>query len=194
VEGRSGAFFVGVCVLLCIVLLVRARGGGRAWRAAQDEVQWATPESTGGDQAFREGWLKGRRHRVTGEPLEVLCAPLPPGSMISAAAHMPHGVECREVGRGTRLCTLFACECDDPSPAPRYRQHCTRGASLLFTFDPAWCASVCTDAKPDPEEKLVRSPERRKGGYAVSPEVLQAAMEGRIKTVRAGRKNFFTMY
>ena len=48
--------------------------------------------------------------------------------------------------------------------------------------------------KPDPEEKLVRSPERRKGGYAVSPEVLQAAMEGRIKTVRAGRKNFFTMY
>ena len=46
---------------------------------------------------------------LIGEPLEILYVDLPPGSMVSAAAHMPHGVEPREEGRGTRLCTLFAC-------------------------------------------------------------------------------------
>ena len=49
-------------------------------------------------------------------------------------------------------------------------------------------------AKPDPEEELVRSPERRAGGYAVSPEVLEAAKAGKIPNVPAGEKNLFTMY
>ena len=50
-------------------------------------------------------------------------------------------------------------------------------------------------AKPDPLGKLVRSPERREGGYAVSPEVLQAAIDGRLApTVKKGPQNFFTSY
>jgi hypothetical protein len=53
---------------------------------------------------------------------------------------------------------------------------------------------VCRYAKPDPEGKLVRSPERRAGGYAVSPEVLEAAKAGKIPNVPAGEKNLFTMY
>ena len=123
-----------------------------------DPVSWVTEDSLGGDEAFREGWLQGKKHRITGEPLDILCVDLPPGSMVSAAAHMPHGVEHRAMGRGTRLCTLFAY------------------------------------AKPDPEGLLVRSPERRAGGYAVSPEVLEAACAGKILTVRPGPKNFFTMH
>ena len=129
---------------------------------------------------------------MTGEPLEILHVALPPGSMVSAAAHMPHGVEPRKVGRGTRLCTLFAY------------------------------------AKPDPLMQLVRSSERRAGGYAgkcespldficcrhilashaasshdsratidppaVSPELLAAARAGKIPTVQAGERNIFTMY
>ena len=50
-------------------------------------------------------------------------------------------------------------------------------------------------AKPDPQRRLVRSPERRAGGYAVSPEVLQAATEGRLgPTVAGGPRNFFSTY
>ena len=85
--------------------------GGHLERSVnlQEPVAWATPDSLGRDEAFIDGWLKGKKHRITGEPLEILYVDLPPGSMVSAAAHMPHGVEPREEGRGTRLCTLFAC-------------------------------------------------------------------------------------
>jgi len=56
-------------------------------------------------------------------------------------------------------------------------------------------AVVSSMAKPDPLGKLVRSPERREGGYAVSPEVLQAAIDGRLApTVKEGPQNFFTSY
>ena len=110
------------------------------------------------DGAFQELWLKGRRHKVTGEPLSIAYMAVPPGSMVSAAAHMPHGVEPRGAGRTTRLCTLFCY------------------------------------AKPDPARKLTRSPERRRGGFAFPPEVLEKAIAGEIPTVPAGEQSLFSYY
>ena len=78
--------------------------------------------------------------------------------MMSAAAHMPHAVEPRRKGRGTRLCSLF------------------------------------TYAKPDPLRQIARSPERRRGGFAYPPEVLDRAIRGEISTVRKGERNIFSYY
>lgn len=112
------------------------------------------------DGSFKELWLKGRRHKVTGEPLSIAYMSVPRGSMVSAAAHMPHGVEPRGAGREgtTRLCTLFCY------------------------------------AKPDPARKLTRSPERRRGGFAFPPEVLEKAIAGAIPTVPAGEHSLFSYY
>lgn len=137
---------------------------------------------------------------ITGEPLDVLCVPLPPGSMMSAAAHMPHGVEPRLPGRGTTHPRAVLSQCSQCCRTPRASRLLVRAHSDSRRPAPTACSSgtrLCTlfaYAKPDPLERLVRSPERRAGGYAVSPEVLQAAAEGRIMTVQPGLKNFFTMH
>jgi hypothetical protein len=44
------------------------------------------------------------RHPLTGEPLAVKHLELPPGSMVSIPAHMPHYVAPRERGACVRAC------------------------------------------------------------------------------------------
>ena len=111
------------------------------------------------DDDLQRKWLAGRTHRLTGAPLRIRRFDLPRGSMVSAAAHMPHAVEPRSVaGHGTRLCTLFAF------------------------------------AKPDARGELSRSPERRRGGYALPDAVARMAAAGEIPTVRKGPRNIFSLY
>ena len=66
------------------------------------------------DDALREGWMKGRTHPRTGEPLEILHCAAPPRTMMSVHTHIPHGVAPRKEGRGTRYCVTFNFASGDP--------------------------------------------------------------------------------
>ena len=47
------------------------------------------------DEEFGAGWMAGRTHPATGDPLEVTRLSLPPGSVVAAFAHLAHGVDPR---------------------------------------------------------------------------------------------------
>ena len=66
------------------------------------------------DAWFEASWLKGKTHPITGEPLHIVRLELPPGSMAVCLCHMPHAVEPRPAGSGTRYCTLFSYREPDP--------------------------------------------------------------------------------
>jgi hypothetical protein len=60
------------------------------------------------DAEFERTWLAGKLHPITREPLRILRPELPPGSMVAALTHIPHGVSPRPAGSGTRHCALFS--------------------------------------------------------------------------------------
>ncbi len=47
------------------------------------------------DEEFRTGWMSGKTHPATGEPLSITRLSLPPGSLVAAFAHLAHGVDPR---------------------------------------------------------------------------------------------------
>ena len=47
------------------------------------------------DESFEEGWMKGKRHPISGEMLRIERLALPPGSVVSVCAHLAHGVSSR---------------------------------------------------------------------------------------------------
>lgn len=73
------------------------------------------------DEEMEAGWMRGRRHPVTGVPLAIEQLELPPGSIVSCLSHAAHCVAPKAVGRPTRWCTL-ACyrvaAADGSLPAP----------------------------------------------------------------------------
>ncbi len=89
--------------------------GGHLHRAAR--LPGASIRAPGGmidDDALREGWMRGRTHPRTGEPLEILHCAAPPRTMMSVHTHIPHGVAPRTEGRGTRYCVTFNFASGDP--------------------------------------------------------------------------------
>ena len=58
------------------------------------------------DEELRRGWLRGRVHPVTSEPLRIEHLALPPGSIVCCLSHSAHGVAPKAAGRGTRWCSL----------------------------------------------------------------------------------------
>ena len=70
------------------------------------------------DDTFEVGWMKGKIHAVTGEPLEIVRLSLPPGSMVSFVHHMPHHVGHRQPGSPTRWAMLMAYRTPDPMATP----------------------------------------------------------------------------
>ena len=70
------------------------------------------------DAAIRTGWLKGKKHAVTGKPLEIVHLSMPPGSMVSFVHHMPHYVGYRQPGVATRWGLLMAFRTPDPEATP----------------------------------------------------------------------------
>ena len=80
--------------------------------------KWNT-ERPDEDEDMRSGWLKGKTHPITGEPLEIVHLSLPPGSMVSFVHHMPHYVGRRKPDSEMRWGLLMAFRTPDPEAAPR---------------------------------------------------------------------------
>lgn len=78
---------------------------------------WNTPR-TEYDDDFANGWLQGKVHAFTGEPLRIRTLSLPPGSMVSFGHHMPHAVAHRDDDAPTRWGLLMAYRTPDESAEP----------------------------------------------------------------------------
>ena len=59
------------------------------------------------DEEMRQGWLAGRVHPVTLEPLQIEYISLPPGSVVCCLSHAAHAVAPKALGRQTRWCSLY---------------------------------------------------------------------------------------
>jgi len=70
------------------------------------------------DDGFAAGWLQGKRHAFTGEPLRIERLNLAPGSMVSFVHHMPHHVGHRDLDVPTRWGLLMAYRTRDRHEGP----------------------------------------------------------------------------
>ena len=66
---------------------------------------------------MQAGWLKGKVHPVTGEPLRIKNLALPKGSLVCFPHHMPHSVT--PINRGTRWGQLLTYRTIDETRAVR---------------------------------------------------------------------------
>ncbi len=62
----------------------------------------------GTDDALREGWLVGKTHPETGEPLQVQALSVSPGTVILMWTHAAHAVSPRKQDSDTRWCVVYA--------------------------------------------------------------------------------------
>ncbi len=60
------------------------------------------------DEALRSGWMNGRSHPETGEPLQIEELEAPPGSVALMWTHAAHGVNARLPGSDTRWTVVYA--------------------------------------------------------------------------------------
>ena len=72
------------------------------------------------DEEIQQGWLAGRVHPVTSEPLQIEYLSLPPGSVICCLSHAAHAVAPKTLDRQTRWCSLFCYK--KPSDVTGYAQ------------------------------------------------------------------------
>ena len=56
----------------------------------------------GSDEEAQMGWVDGRSHPVTGEPLQIEHLTCPPGTVIVMWTHAAHAVEPKPMGTDTR--------------------------------------------------------------------------------------------
>ena len=79
----------------------------------RDPFKWNTvrPDT---DEGMLE-YIEGMTHPLTGEPLEIKHLDLPPGSLVSIPAHMPHYVAPRKEGAGMRWGLLLTYRQPDPT-------------------------------------------------------------------------------
>jgi hypothetical protein len=63
---------------------------------------------TSGDEQFRAGWLAGKTHRLTGQPLEIESLTAPEGSVILMHTHSAHAVTPRKPSSPMRWCVVYA--------------------------------------------------------------------------------------
>lgn len=62
----------------------------------------------GTDEALREGWLSGKTHPESGEPLEIETLSVPPGTVILMWTHAAHAVSPRKQDSDTRWTVVYA--------------------------------------------------------------------------------------
>lgn len=60
------------------------------------------------DEALRDGWLAGKRHPVTGEPLKIENLTAPEGSVVLMYTHAAHAVSPRRPDSPMRWCVVYA--------------------------------------------------------------------------------------
>ena len=72
------------------------------------------------DEEMRRGWLAGRVHPITGEPLQMEHLSLPPGSVVCCLSHAAHAVAPKALGKRPRCCSLYCYK--KPSDVSGYAQ------------------------------------------------------------------------
>ncbi len=60
------------------------------------------------DEVLREGWLAGKTHPETGEPLEIQALSVPPGTVVLMWTHAAHAVTPRKQDSDTRWTVVYA--------------------------------------------------------------------------------------
>ena len=60
------------------------------------------------DELLREGWLAGKTHPDTGEPLEIEALSVPPGTVVLMWTHAAHAVTPRKQDSDTRWTVVYA--------------------------------------------------------------------------------------
>ena len=93
----------------------------------------------GTDEALREGWLAGKIHKETGEPLDVQALSVPPGTVILMWTHAAHAVTPRKQESDTRWTVVYAYRNPGkPSHArwitPEFEQKLIPGAEGLMSL------------------------------------------------------------
>lgn len=59
------------------------------------------------DEEMQQGWLAGRMHPVTNQPLRIEHLSLPPGSVVCCLSHAAHAVAPKALDKETRWCSLY---------------------------------------------------------------------------------------
>lgn len=72
------------------------------------------------DEDFASGWLQGKHHPISGGTLAIQSLSLPPGSLVSAVAHLAHAVSKRAADRTTRFGSLWSYRVYDPDAAKEF--------------------------------------------------------------------------
>jgi hypothetical protein len=78
----------------------------------RDPFKWNS--SRPDDDESMAAYIRDMAHPLTGEPLAIRHIELPPGSMVSIPAHMPHFVAPRRRGAGMRWGLLLTYRQPDP--------------------------------------------------------------------------------
>jgi hypothetical protein len=90
-------------------LLCATSSGNFGWIVQESPAAESAKGSAANDDAMRDGWMKGKLHPITGQPLRCERLELPPGSLICCNTHGPHRVSPTAPGLKPRLAmSLFA--------------------------------------------------------------------------------------
>lgn len=60
------------------------------------------------DEELRTGWMAGKKHPLTGAPLEIQALAAPPGTVVLMWTHAAHAVSPRRPGSDTRWAVVYA--------------------------------------------------------------------------------------
>ena len=99
------------------------------------------------DEEMRQGWLAGRLHPVTGEPLFIEHLSLPPGSIVCCLSHAAHAVAPKAPSRATRWCSLHCYK--KPNDTSGYAQP-------PHSIPPVWAMKTQRGELPDVLIELLR--------------------------------------
>jgi|GEM_PF-548460 hypothetical protein len=99
------------------------------------------------DDEMRQGWLQGRLHPVTGEPLQIEHLALPPGSVVHCLSHAAHGVSPKGAHKKTRWCSLLCYKKADDT---------TGHVQPPSSIPPVWAMKAQRDELPPVLAELLR--------------------------------------
>ncbi len=72
------------------------------------------------DEALQDGWLGGKTHLQTGEPLKVKTLSVPPGTVVLMWTHAAHAVTPRKQGSDTRWTVVYGYYKPGKNPGKRW--------------------------------------------------------------------------
>ena len=99
------------------------------------------------DEAMQRGWLAGRAHPVTAEPLQIEHLSLPPGSIVCCLSHAAHAVAPKALDKKSRWCSLYCYK--KPSDVSGHAQP-------SHSIPPVWAMKAQRGELPDVLTELFR--------------------------------------